>query len=442
MPQFLWGRKKRMWTYDLYRTHPRRKSEYALLVKIDSPRSCCGVLGECVSLEQNGARMRRGRSGGWRRQNDFWDPFLAFDICVASDPLRTLVRSRRHGRQWPKKKKRQVSKGRGICLMQNLNVRLFGVWKRLYMNRDFSVPSIFTFLLFLFFTLLLFYIYLIVFTIDMHLFGFSKKAKNRLSRSGLRKCKSTGNLSVDKDDDDSSFDSDSDNEEHHARYKSLDAGMDQKRQELESKPQIGVTEAAPPLVKVNDETPTTNPPPTQSGVDPNDLNALLSMETQQRVDAQTERNKTAGPPLRPTRLKFELPVTPSRSRSPNNQSIAYPRARPYRSLSEEGSISVHRNQQADAAGKSGRRRKRRHHRWSRLIGSDTDEDSSSEQAEKARAKRHLEIGTFVSLIKRPLPTMGYVRYIGPVGDEPGEWIGVELEHRGKINGMRTMEPFC
>jgi hypothetical protein len=266
----------------------------------------------------------------------------------------------------------------------------------------------------------------------MHLFRFSKKAKKRLSRprdSTLRKCKSTGNLSFGNKDD-SSFDSDSnsDTEEHHARYKSLDAGMDQKRQEIETKQHTDVTEVSPPVVKVNDQTPTKAH--SGGGVDPNDLDALLSMETQQRVDAQTERNKTTtGPPLRPTRLKFELPVTPSRSRSPNNQPIAYPRARPYRSLSEEGSLSVQRNNQEGT--KAGRRRKRRHHRWSRLIGSDTDEDSPSEQAEKARAKRHLEIGTYVSLIKRPLPTMGYVRYIGPVGDEPGEWIGVELEHRGK-----------
>ncbi|KAI8344023.1 CAP Gly-rich domain-containing protein [Chlamydoabsidia padenii] len=157
------------------------------------------------------------------------------------------------------------------------------------------------------------------------------------------------------------------------------------------------------------------------GVDPNDLETLLSMETQQRVDAQTERNKT-GPPPRPSRLKFELPVTPSRSRSPNSQSMVYPRARPYRSLSEEGSISMNVRKQSD-------------------------DDSSSEQAEKARAKRHLEIGTYVTLIKRPLPTMGHVRYIGPVGDEPGDWIGVELEHRvgncdGAIKGHRyfTTDP--
>ncbi|ORZ09872.1 CAP Gly-rich domain-containing protein [Absidia repens] len=338
----------------------------------------------------------------------------------------------------------------------------------------------------------------------MHLFGFSKKAKKRLSSGhlnlGLRKCKSTGNIhSSDTDRDDSSIGSsggssnyDNDDSEtrlskQHARMKSLDTGMDEKNRQdqqpafPEPAPPATEEETNPPILTISHPpSPTQNdndelikdsqpqemetlpiPQPqtvhqekphnydeqqqkddddNNNGIDPNDLNTLLLMESQQRLE-QSERNKAADSsnttvPPRPTRLTFELPVTPSRSRSPSNQPKAYPRARPYRSLSEEGS----RNRTTDT-GKAGRRR-RRHRRWSRLMGgSDTDEDSPSEQAEKARAKRHLEIGTYVILIKRPLPTMGYVKYIGPIEGEPGEWIGVELEHRvgncdGSIKGQR------
>ncbi|CAO3594082.1 unnamed protein product [Absidia cylindrospora] len=187
-----------------------------------------------------------------------------------------------------------------------------------------------------------------------------------------------------------------------------------------------------------------------SGINPDDLDTLLSMETQQRVEAQRERRDKAvaavesapTTPLRPTRLKFELPVTPSRSRSPSNQPITYPRARP-RSHSEESHLSTDRRKPSDAtSGRGGKQaeRKRRHRRWSKLMGSDTEDDDGEETGAVA-AKRKLELGAYVTLIKRPLPTMGYVRYIGPVEGEPGDWVGVELEHRvgncdGLIKGQR------
>ncbi|KAI8343886.1 CAP Gly-rich domain-containing protein [Chlamydoabsidia padenii] len=243
----------------------------------------------------------------------------------------------------------------------------------------------------------------------MPLFGFTKKTKKRLSsgqlRLGLRKVKSTGNIAA--DDSDSSTDSD----------------------ELENYPPKQSQKATQGSANSTpDDTPRSNSPGGQcnQGVNPDDLDFLLSMETQQRLDAQTERDKLTLPP-RPTRLKFELPVTPSRSRSPSNQPIAYPRARPYRSLSEEKTRSHRKPEDA----KSGPR-KPRHRRWSKLMGSDDDSDSE---------KRQVEVGTYVRLLKRPLPTMGYVRYIGPVEGEPGDWIGVELQHRvgncdGLIRGQR------
>lgn len=298
----------------------------------------------------------------------------------------------------------------------------------------------------------------------MHLFGFSKKAKTkkRLSsgqlRLGLRKVKSTGNIAS--DDSDSSLDSRSDNSD----AENIPSGQHQKsvvpstnQNFPQSKQHQALKPALKPALKKTESVP--NPPRStdealvvskedergldknqtlttrcNGGVDPNDLDALLSMETQQRLDAQTERDKLESslpPTPRPTRLKFELPETPSRSRSPSNQPIAYPRARPYRSLSEERAMSVNRKQPDDA--KSSGPRKQRHKRWSKLMGSDSDDDTCSTH-DKARAKRQVEVGTYVRLLKRPLPTMGYVRYIGPVEGEPGEWIGVELQHRGNGSG--------
>ncbi|SAM08003.1 hypothetical protein [Absidia glauca] len=301
----------------------------------------------------------------------------------------------------------------------------------------------------------------------MHLFGFAKKTKTKKRpssgqlRLGLRKVKSTGNIAS--DDSDSSLDSRSDNSD----TENIPSGQHQKslvpstspkppqsKQLQALKPALKKAESVPNPSRSADEalvvskedargldktqTLTTR---CNEGVDPNDLDALLSMETQQRLDAQTERDKLESslpPTPRPTRLKFELPVTPSRSRSPSNQPIAYPRARPYRSLSEERVASVNRKQPDDA--KSSGPRKQRHKRWSKLMGSDSDDETCSTH-DKVRAKRQVEVGTYVRLLKRPLPTMGYVRYIGPVEGEPGDWIGVELQHRvgncdGLIKGQR------
>ncbi|KAI8077801.1 uncharacterized protein BX664DRAFT_389394 [Halteromyces radiatus] len=292
----------------------------------------------------------------------------------------------------------------------------------------------------------------------MHLFGFSKKTKKTTF------FKEFGSWTTKVDADDTSSDSSSSNSSnnnnnnnnndgnnidkaHQILRKSLDSAMNEKAsQELleasksEIAPPLSPSKhVKPPTVTIDQPSETKEEKAKTSIMNNNqtsfDLNTLLSLETQQRLDAQTERDKSTDTPPRPTRLKFALPETPTRSRSPNNQHITYPRARPYRSLSAEGD---RRQDESGGRTKSGRRR-RRHRRWSLLMGSDTDDDDEKEERERAM-KRHLEIGTYVRLIKRPLPTYGHVKYIGPVGNEPGDWIGVELEHRvgncdGSIKGQ-------
>ncbi|KAG1048805.1 hypothetical protein G6F43_008828 [Rhizopus delemar] len=146
--------------------------------------------------------------------------------------------------------------------------------------------------------------------------------------------------------------------------------------------------------------------PTMTG----DLNLLLSMETQARMDAMAEKEKESL--IRPTTIKFELPVTPPRSRSPNR--LTYPRARPYRSLPEEGLIMAAEKKRSS---------------WRNLFKEEEQEEA------------YVTMDSYVRLKLRPLPTFGYVRYMGGVHFGKGEWVGVELDHRvgncdGSVDGQR------
>jgi len=160
-----------------------------------------------------------------------------------------------------------------------------------------------------------------------------------------------------------------------------------------------------------------------SMMDTGNLELLLSMETQARLDAQAEREREQQQQLleqdsmlapRPTRIKFELPVTPPRSRSPAR--LAYPRARPVRSLPEEGlTANAMRHPLPTKPRRAG---------WRHLFG-------DREEEELKQAPIPITIGTRVRLKMRPLPTFGYVKFIGAVDFGKGEYIGVELDHGGK-----------
>ncbi|KAI7900659.1 uncharacterized protein BX663DRAFT_517153 [Cokeromyces recurvatus] len=117
---------------------------------------------------------------------------------------------------------------------------------------------------------------------------------------------------------------------------------------------------------------------------------------------------------RPLRLKFELPSTPVRAKSP--------------SKSNNGFLSPHSKQRRGS--KSGRRS-----RWS--IGSSSDVSDEEEIVQPV-------LGDKIELLRRPLPTLGTIKYIGPVQFAEGPYIGVELESRlgktdGSVDGVRYFQ---
>ncbi|KAI8355714.1 hypothetical protein BD560DRAFT_484414 [Blakeslea trispora] len=129
---------------------------------------------------------------------------------------------------------------------------------------------------------------------------------------------------------------------------------------------------------------------------------------------------------RPTRLKFELPTAPSRSKSPSAPSVLHHSSF---QTNQFMSQTTGRNKQRRAVGNH----KLRRPRWS--IG--TNSDSSDEEEVPILPV----LGDKIELLRRPLPTMGIIRYIGPVQFAEGQYIGIELESRlgksdGSIDGVR------
>jgi hypothetical protein len=160
-------------------------------------------------------------------------------------------------------------------------------------------------------------------------------------------------------------------------------------------------------------------------VNTENLDLLLSMETQERVEAQAERRreeleqqKKKGSEMlspRPTVIKFELPVTPPRSRSPTR--LAYPRARPIRSLPEEGLAANVKRHPVPV-------KKPKRQGWRTIFGDRDDENPRNKGIP-------ITLNTKVKLTKRPLPTFGIVKYMGEVDFDEGVYFGIELDHGGK-----------
>ncbi|KAI7878995.1 hypothetical protein K492DRAFT_238185 [Lichtheimia hyalospora FSU 10163] len=168
--------------------------------------------------------------------------------------------------------------------------------------------------------------------------------------------------------------------------------------------------------------------PNRSYFSPNDLDRLLSMETEARIEAQEKKKaEEDAKPTRPTRLKFELPETPSRSRSPAAGAYsAYSRPRQRWSLPDEKMLHQ----------RGKKKKKARKSRWSKIMGSDDDDDD---------APRPFQIGDKVRLLHRPLPIHGFIRYMGPVNFDTGDdWLGIELDSRvgkndGSVEGKRYFQ---
>ena len=155
-----------------------------------------------------------------------------------------------------------------------------------------------------------------------------------------------------------------------------------------------------PVANQSDEQhyPNAKPSP-PSGGDSHTPEGLLDFLDAEAVDRLEEQEK---PKIiessRSARLKFEIPKTPSRQSAP-----LIPERTP-----EEAP-------------------KRR---WSSPGLRNKNTGSIAEQAPP------IEVGSRVELVGRPLETLGGVRYIGSVHFSPGEWLGVELDERGKISMKR------
>lgn len=104
---------------------------------------------------------------------------------------------------------------------------------------------------------------------------------------------------------------------------------------------------------------------------------------------------------RPTRLKFELPKTPNRSKSP---------------VMGVTSAFLQRRRKSSSG-----------------ISTKGDEDQQYHATPR--------LGDKVELLRRPLPTLGTIKYIGPVQFAEGQYVGIELESRlgksdGSMDGVR------
>jgi hypothetical protein len=147
-------------------------------------------------------------------------------------------------------------------------------------------------------------------------------------------------------------------------------------------------------------------PPSSHGSFSSLTDVLLPIES---TSTESSNDDTPAAP-RQSRLKFALPETPVRARSPN------------RSRSATRSHSPNRQ---PAALRYSRPRKSRSNRWSLSGGSDTSDDDESTYLP-------ITIGARAELLRRPLPTQGYVRYLGKLVGQDGTWVGVELDSRGKF----------
>ncbi|KAI9473565.1 MAG: hypothetical protein EXX96DRAFT_508252 [Benjaminiella poitrasii] len=129
---------------------------------------------------------------------------------------------------------------------------------------------------------------------------------------------------------------------------------------------------------------------------------------------------------RPSRLKFELPTTPTRTKSPTN-SIS-----PTTTMTNTNTTT---NFLSPRQKYSRRGSKSRRSRWS--IGSNSDVSDEEEMQQPV-------LGDKIELLRRPLPTLGTIKYIGPVRFADGPYVGVELESRlgktdGSVDGIRYFQ---
>lgn len=131
--------------------------------------------------------------------------------------------------------------------------------------------------------------------------------------------------------------------------------------------------------------------------------ALLPLDLSSEVEEQP----------RPSRLRFSLPTAPLRAKSPVQK--------PFLAPTNTTSGNDQGKKRNNLRGRSPRRSK-----WG--LGSSSDHSDDEELVTMVTPV----IGAKVELLRRPLPTLGTIKYIGPVNFARGTWVGVELESRRKF----------
>ncbi|KAI9356687.1 hypothetical protein BD770DRAFT_411220 [Pilaira anomala] len=174
-----------------------------------------------------------------------------------------------------------------------------------------------------------------------------------------------------------------------------------------------------------------------------DMELLLSLETQARMDCQEEKErKLYNANIRPSRVRFDLPISPPAGKSSDER----PKLRQRRwSLPDDNNSNNNNNNNMNKK-KSGRLI-----RWGKLIKQQQQEEaqnnkiiqqldhnssSCSSEEETITEEDGIVIGSKVKLFKRPLPIIGIVKFIGKVHFDSGEWLGIELSSRvGNTDGI-------
>ncbi|KAI9490638.1 hypothetical protein BDB00DRAFT_768414 [Zychaea mexicana] len=175
--------------------------------------------------------------------------------------------------------------------------------------------------------------------------------------------------------------------------------------------------------------------------------ALLPMDHTNSSISSTTMSMSASTPVRsttpsgrPSRLRFELPTMPQRPAStgihgdgnnvPPNKVVLQPRIKDKKKKNKKNS-KIQRSHSPLRARLG----------WGSSSNSDASDYEDANSGDSLATAVMPVLGAKVELLRRPLPMLGTIKYIGEVHFAKGTYVGVELENRlgssdGSYNGVR------
>ncbi|KAI7905008.1 uncharacterized protein BX663DRAFT_549868 [Cokeromyces recurvatus] len=176
-----------------------------------------------------------------------------------------------------------------------------------------------------------------------------------------------------------------------------------------------------------------------------DMDLLLALETQARMDIQEEKQLLLQ--RRPTRLTFDIPPTPSITTTTTR--IDDQGEKKNRSDSQSSSLPTITSSGKEFNLSHTFFSKTKLSRWSRALHKEEGHTTTvlEDYADPVPViQQSILIGSKVKLIKRPLPIIGTVKYIGKVHFDSSQedWLGIELDTRvgntdGKVGDTRYFQ---